>query len=90
MIPKFTNLTLDEILLNWYLFQTLLKAEEILDPGVREILAESGAEEFAPILALRGITSKQIVYMKDRELEEVQFRGIRAVINVVKYFSEEI
>ena len=53
------------------LFQTLLKAEEKLDAGLRDILAEAGAEEFGPILAMRGITSKQIVYMRDRELAEV-------------------
>ena len=52
-------------------FQTLLKAEEKLDAGLRDILAEAGAEEFGPILAMRGITSKQIVYMRDRELAEV-------------------
>ena len=48
------------------------KAEENLDSGLREILADSGAEEFAPILAMRGITSKQIVYMKDKDLAEVR------------------
>jgi len=51
--------------------QTLIKAEENLDPGMKEILSASGAEEFGPILAMRGITSKQIVYLRDRELEEV-------------------
>ena len=55
-----------------FFFQTLQKAEQNLDSGLREILAESGAEEFAPILAMRGITSKQIVYMKDKDLAEVR------------------
>jgi len=57
---------------NFRVFQTLLKAEENLDPGLREILAEAGAEEFGPILAMRGITSKQIVYLKDKDLVEVK------------------
>ena len=40
--------------------------------SLREILAEAGAEEFGPILAMRGITSKQIVYLKDKDLVEVK------------------
>ena len=68
------------------LFQTLLKAEEKLDAGLREILSESGAEEYAPILAMRGITSKQIGYMKDKDLVEVsKATNFITVFGVVEY-----
>ena len=43
-----------------------------MDSGLREILTESGAEEYGPILAMRGISSKQLVFMKDKDLLEVK------------------
>jgi len=43
-----------------------------MDCGLKEILRESGAEEYGPILAMRGVSSKELVYMKDKDLIEVR------------------
>ena len=60
-----------------------------MDSGLREILAESGAEEYGPILAMRGISSKQLVFMKDKDLLEVKtWPYLARYAGADYYFSE--
>ncbi len=59
------------------------EAEERLEPELRSMLEEAGAEDYAPVLGLRGVlTVKQLSYMKDKELSEVALFVIWHIINI--------
>ncbi len=50
----------------------MLEAEAKLSPDLVRVLSDAGAEDYAPVLALKGIhTMKQLAYTTDRELSEV-------------------
>lgn len=51
--------------------QGLLEAEKQIDAGLREMLTKAGAEEYIPVFAKKGVTMKQVAYMKEKELSEL-------------------
>ena len=50
----------------------MIEAEKSIDSSLRELLMNAGADDYIPIFAMRGITLKQLAYMKDLELSEVR------------------
>lgn len=50
----------------------MVEAEKKIDASLKELLMKAGAEDYIPIFAMRGITIKQLPYMKDVELSEVR------------------
>lgn len=52
----------------------MVEAEKNIDPALRDLLVAAGADDYIPIFSMRGVTFKQLSYMKDRELSEVRNR----------------
>ena len=53
----------------------LQEAERAVDARVREVLEKAGAEEYAPVFALRAVTVSQLAAMTDKDLAEVSSVG---------------
>jgi len=49
----------------------LTQMEDKVEPLLKEVLMEAGAEEYVPVFALKRVTLKQLSYMKDKELSEM-------------------
>jgi len=62
--------------------------EKKLDSKVKEILANSGAEEYIPLFAKKELTFKELQYMEDKELKEL---GVTSeyIRNKIKICIEE-
>ncbi len=51
------------------------EAESKVDPALKQMLTEAGAEDYIPVFALKGVGLKQLAYIKDKELSEVRGEG---------------
>ena len=51
--------------------QGLLEAEKAIDPDLKDVLVKAGAEDYVPILAIKDVNKKQVMYMNDKQLSEV-------------------
>jgi len=51
--------------------KSMIQAEDNVEPALKKMLTDAGAEDYIPVFALKGITLKQLSYMKDKELSEV-------------------
>lgn len=51
--------------------QGLLEAEKAIDPDLKDVLVRAGAEDYVPILAIKDVNKKQVMYMNDKQLSEV-------------------
>ena len=49
----------------------LLEAEKAIDPDLKDVLVKAGAEDYVPILAIKDVNKKQVMYMNDKQLSEV-------------------
>lgn len=51
--------------------QGLLEAEKAIDPDLKDVLVRAGAEDYVPILAIKDVNKKQVMYMNDKQLSEL-------------------
>ena len=51
--------------------KNMVQMEESADSALKEVLTKAGAEDYLPILAMKGVNLKQLSYMKDKELSEL-------------------
>ncbi len=49
----------------------MVEAEKNIDVALKNTLTKAGAEDYIPVFAMKGISLKQLSYMKDKELSEL-------------------
>ena len=50
----------------------MVEAESKIEPALKDLLTQAGAEDYIPIFATRNVTLKKLAYMNDKELSEVR------------------
>ena len=62
-----------------------MEAEKQIDPQLKDVLTQAGAEEYMPVFAKKGVSMKQVSYMHDKELSSVRRTGGRCIAGCIYY-----